>query len=112
MNADVFTLFPPWFGWFLEQRHKDTEAAIADLRHIYPKVPVGFPEGSENEESTYLHILVVFLEYRADIRLLGELRAREVMEFWSNDHYTWVYRTVLADRRDIARIIAAHNLSM
>ena len=25
----------------------------------------------------------------------GKLRARQVMEFWASDHYTWVYQTVL-----------------
>lgn len=47
---------------------------------------------SDSEDSTYLHLLVNTLEYRADKELLGELKARQVMDFWATDHHTWVYR--------------------
>jgi hypothetical protein len=32
--------------------------------------------------------------------LLGELKARQVMDFWATDHYTWIYKTVV-NRQDI-----------
>jgi len=41
--------------WFLVQKDKETTEAIKELRVVFPKVPVGFPVGSEDEESTYLH---------------------------------------------------------
>ena len=96
--------------WFLVQNEKETQEAMKELRLLFPKVPVGFPEGSENDESTYLHLLVNYLEYQADKELLGELRARQVMEFWSTDHYTWIYRTVLERGRDIGNILLKHGL--
>ena len=96
--------------WFLVQKDKETNEAIKELRGLFPKVPVGLPEGSGDEDSTYLHLLVNYLEYRADRELLGELRARQVMEFWSTDHYTWVYKTVLERTRDIGGIAYKHNL--
>jgi len=96
--------------WFLVQKDKETNEAIKELRVAFPKVPVGFPEGSEDEESTYLHLLVNYLEYRADRELLGELRAKQVMDFWSTDHYKWVYKTVLERTRDIGNIAFKHKL--
>ena len=96
--------------WFLSQRQKDTEEAIKDLRVLFPSVPSVAPEGANGEDSTYLHLLDCYLEYGADQRVLGELRARQVMEFWATDHYTWVYKTVLASRREIGQVIATHNL--
>jgi len=96
--------------WFLAQKDKETEEAIKELRALFPKVPVGFPLGSEDEESTYLHLLVNYLEYRADRELLGELRAKQVMDFWASDHYTWVYKTVLERTRDIGNIAFKHKL--
>ena len=96
--------------WFLTQNHERTEAAKKELRAMFPKVPTSGPEGARDEESTYLHLLVVYLEYRADRELLGELRARQVMEFWANDHYTWIYRTVLERARDIGTIAFKHKL--
>ena len=96
--------------WFLAQSDKETREAIKELRVLFPKVPVGFPVGSEDEESTYLHLLVNYLEYRADRELLGELRAKQVMDFWATDHYTWVYKTVLERTRDIGNIAFKHKL--
>ena len=80
------------------------------MRALFPKVPVGFPEGAESEDSTYLHLLVNYLEYRADKELLGELKARQVMDFWSTDHYRWVYKTVLERTRDIGNIALKYKL--
>jgi hypothetical protein len=96
--------------WFLVQKDKETSEAIKELRVLFPKVPVGLPEGSEDEESTYLHLLVNYLEYRADRELLGELRAKQVMDFWATDHYKWVYKTVLERTRDIGNIAFKHKL--
>ena len=96
--------------WLLDQKEKETDAAIKELRAMFPKVPAGPPEGARNEHSTYLHLLVVYLEYRADRELLGELKARQVMDFWSTDHYRWVYRTVLERPRDIGNVALKHKL--
>ena len=96
--------------WFLTQNHKNTEEAKKELRVMFPKAPVSFPEGAKDEESTYLHLIVVYLEYRADRELLGELKARQVMEFWATDHYTWIYKTVLERTRDIGNIVFKHKL--
>ncbi|HEV2859922.1 MAG TPA: hypothetical protein VGX48_02825 [Pyrinomonadaceae bacterium] len=96
--------------WLLDQREKETEAAIKELRAMFPKIPVGYPEGARDERSNYMHLLVIYLEYRADRELLGELKARQVMEFWSKDHYTWIFRTVLERPRDIGEIALKHRL--
>jgi hypothetical protein len=96
--------------WFLTQRDKETEEAVKELRAMFPKVPAGFPEGAEDERSTYLHLLVNYLEYRADRELLGELRAKQVMDFWATDHYRWIYKTVLERARDIGNLMFKHKL--
>ena len=85
-------------------------SALSELRSMFPKVPVGAPEGAANEDSNYLHLVVVYLEYRGIRELIGELKARHVMEFWSTDHYTWIYKTVLERSRDIGNILAKHQL--
>jgi hypothetical protein len=96
--------------WFLSGRREATQEATTELRKLFPNVPVGYPNGAASEESTYLHLLLCYLEHHANRRLLGELRARQVMEFWATDHYTWVYRTVLDRSRDIGNVLRHHNL--
>lgn len=98
------------FHWFLAERREATEQAIADLRKLFPTVPVGGTAGARDEYSTYLHLLVCYLEQQADLRVLGELRTKQVMDFWATDHYTWVYQTVISRSREIGQIIRERKL--
>ena len=43
-------------------------------------------------------------------RVLGELKAKQVIEFWATDHYTWVYLQVLDHGQDIAAILKTRQL--
>jgi hypothetical protein len=97
--------------WFLTRQPAETKASEQDLVKLYPTVPVGYPEGANDTESTYLHLLVCRLEQKADIDVLGEQRTADVMQFWAGDHYRWVYRTVLADGAKIDEILKRHGLA-
>jgi hypothetical protein len=66
--------------------------------------------GARDEYSTYLHLLVCYLEQQAILRILGELKAKQVMDFWATDHYTWVYQTVISRSRDIGQIVRDRKL--
>ena len=96
--------------WYVTRHHAQAVAAVAELKRAYADIPVGFPVGSEDEEGNYYHLIVIWLEYRADRALLGELRARQVMEFWREDHYTWLYSLVLKDQRAIGDILRRESL--
>jgi hypothetical protein len=96
--------------WFVAQHSVEAEAAMRELRLIYPQIPVGYPEGSNDKDGNYEHLLVIYLEYRADQILMGELKARQVMAFWSEDHYTWLYREILSDPGKVGRVLKAHDL--
>ena len=88
---------------WLETAHpKETEAAIAELRTIYPDVPKRGPEGARDEESTYLHLIVCHWEYEAMKELVGDTRARAALQ---KPYYRWVYRTVLAENERIAGVV-------
>ena len=96
------------------QPKRGVDQAKADLRKLYPSIPVGYPEGSTTDDGNYEHLLVIWLEYRADVDLLGELRARQVMEFWAADHYTWIYQKMLERqvRSKILAVIKADDLRL
>lgn len=96
--------------WHFVINDKVTDEAIKDLKLLFPTVPAKGPEGARDEGSTYLHLLVCYLEYRADREILGELKAKQVMQFWTTDHYTWIYKTVLERPRDIGNILFKHKL--
>lgn len=96
--------------WFEDQKPKEVEKAIAELRCLYPDVPKRGPEGAKDEYSTYLHIIVCLLEYDAMRDVVGEKTAKSVMEYWTTHHYRWVYRTILADEPKIRPILDKHGL--
>ena len=96
--------------WFVAQHPREANEVIQELKHLYPDVPVGFPVGSSDADGNYEHLIVVYLEYRADQRILGELRARSVMDFWAADHYTWIYKEVLNHPQKIGKVLKEHGL--
>lgn len=98
--------------WYLEARAKETAAAVNDLKTAFPQVPVGFPQGANNEQSSYEHLLVCYFEYQAAREFWGELRAKQVMEFWATDHYTWIYKTILEQGRKVGEIINKNGLKI
>jgi len=98
--------------WYLEGRLQQTEAAENDLRKIYPNVPVGYPDGSDSEGGTYLHLVDCYLEMQADRELMGTDRATAVMNFWAGDHYRWIYKTVIQDEATIRKVIEQRNLEL
>jgi hypothetical protein len=98
--------------WYLEQHLEQTQAAERDLKTIYPKVPVGPPDASEDEEGTYLHLVTCYLEMQADRDLMGAERARNVMNFWAGDHYRWIYKTVMQDEDTIRKVIEQEKLAI
>jgi hypothetical protein len=97
--------------WFEEAHAADRDRAIEATRQPYPTVPAARPDGGAGTEtSTRLHLLVCYLEYQALKRLLDAERARTTIAAISNDHYRWIYQTVLRDEAIIADIVQQHDL--
>ena len=108
----VSTFVHEQLHWFQVDRQQETDQAIADLRKLFPTVPLGGTTGARDEQSTYLHLLVCYLEQQADRRIFGELKTKEIMDFWATDHYTWVYKTVIARGREIGDVTSVSSLSL
>jgi para-nitrobenzyl esterase len=94
--------------WFLTDHvgRPRVEAAIAELRALYPDAPAKPPEGAQDQESSYLHLIVCLLEKDALSALLGEDAARRQLAAWT--HYTWVYQKVLEEGDRIRPIVDRH----
>lgn len=95
---------------FLTQRAEQAEAAKKELHKVFPRLPVGYPDGADSEDSGYTHLIVNYLEYRADKELLGEQRAFQIIQFWMADHYRWLYRQLLEAGYQIGPIVRKHGL--
>jgi hypothetical protein len=65
------------------------------LRDLYPQVPVGGSDGAQDEFSTYLHLLVNWLELEATVQFFGrDVADRHVRAL---PFYRWVYAKVTED---------------
>jgi hypothetical protein len=110
-TAQLATLLHEQFHWYVGQRpDADVDALKAELRRRYPVVPERGPEGARDRESTYLHLIVCTLEYEAMAALLGRDVARRTLEGWT--HYTWVYRTILADNAELVALMNRHGVGI
>jgi hypothetical protein len=98
--------------WFADENIEKTNVAIAMLKQAFPKVPVGYPKGAKDEESSYLHLIVCYLEQQALREYLSETRVRAVFKFWQNDHYTWVYKQVELHQDILNKIMVKSGLKL
>ncbi|HEY8173071.1 MAG TPA: hypothetical protein VIH21_08275 [Dehalococcoidia bacterium] len=98
--------------WIVSERHAETRQATGELRKAYPGVEAGFPEWAADRESSYLHLVVNYLELVAMEEVAGAAEAARVFDLWLTDHYTALYRIVLNDRVGISEIVARHGLML
>ena len=91
--------------WFFSGKpDATTGAAKARLRELFPELAgLRPPEGARDLDSTFLHVMVCYLEWQAMRELLGDERARDLMEGWT--HYTAIYRAVLDRGPEIERVL-------
>jgi hypothetical protein len=97
--------------WWLDAHLEQTAAAVAELGQVFPRLPVGAPDGADSEQSSYEHLIVNYLEYQADKQLLGQKLAAGMMAFWKGDHYRVLYKTVLEAEDTEVRTVAKHGLT-
>lgn len=95
--------------WYVSDRDEIADRIYEEvLLARYPEVPVGLPEGAHDEVSTYLHLIVNWLEVDALRRLLGREEAdRLVGMFCERGVYRWIYRMVLRDYDELEMAFAA-----
>lgn len=106
--AQAATFVHEQLHWFLVDHHAATEAAIAELRQLYPQAPAGPPLGARDQESTYRHLLVNLLELDGVTELFGEHKARQILGAYQ--HYPWIYREVLERPAPIREVLRRHGL--
>ncbi|MDZ7790867.1 MAG: hypothetical protein U5L08_10325 [Xanthomonadales bacterium] len=96
--------------WFLAapENRKQMKDALSELRRMYPEVPNARNGGAASDYSTYLHLLVNWLEFDALSKLLGQSEAQEVIA--KRDIYEWIYGRVLEDSSQLKSIATRHDL--
>lgn len=104
------TLMHEQMHWWIDGHAKEVRLAKRDLRRIYSSLPVGYPEGANDEDASYEHLLINWLEVNAMKSLLGEEEARRVLSLAKKDHYRRLYSLVEVDREKIGAIVTRRAL--
>lgn len=96
--------------WYVEKSPDAEKKVINEFKSRYKNVPFGNRAGARDEYSTYLHLIVCFLEYRSLAQLVGEEEAKQMM--WNQTHYTWVYNKIIEDRSYIGKILKDNHFDL
>lgn len=97
------------FHWWANSHPSQVRKAIEDLKIIYPKIN---ESTGEPAKLVYLHFIVNSLELRALTKFLGKKDALKVIKtkIETEDHYRWVYETVLVQADRIQAVIVKNKL--
>ena len=97
--------------WQLSRQRRDVRHARRDLRGPFPKTPTRRGGGDGTRRSTYLHLLVNWLELAGVQTIAGRSAAVEVCAAaTAGPVYPWIYRQVASHWAGIEAIIRRHNL--
>jgi hypothetical protein len=85
-----------WYvTWYSHARASQWRKLFERLRERYPSVPVAEAGGGNDEFSTYLHLLVNWLEIEAVSQFID--RDRVLSHVRALHFYRWIYQTVTDD---------------
>lgn len=97
------------FHWWANSHPGNIRKAILDLKQLYPQVPT---TSQETEKLVYLHFIINYLELRSLEKYLGHKEALKVMRemMKEENHYLWVYQTVIMQSETVKKVIHANKL--
>ena len=110
-ELDLLKLLSTFIHEEIHQSFTDVELlkqAKEELVALFPGVPITPPEGAGSESSNYLHLIVCHLEHTAMRELVGEDKAKRVME--AKGYYKSIYRIILAESAKIHAVIQRFHL--
>lgn len=96
--------------WYVDKYPEAEKKAITEFKKKYKNVPYQNRAGARDEYSTYLHLIVCYLEYRSMARLIGEEEAKQLM--WNQAHYTWIYNKIIEDSQYIGSILEKNGFNV
>ncbi|MEJ0076961.1 MAG: hypothetical protein WDO17_16255 [Alphaproteobacteria bacterium] len=98
-----------WYlTWYSHARAEQWQELFRLLRERYPEVPDSAEGGAQDEFSTYLHLIVNWLEIESASQFAE--RERVVALAAGRPFYRWPYRTVIADWEPLGALYAAQGL--
>ncbi len=99
-----------WYvTWYSYARTESWRTIRMELEARYPAIPTVFPEGAHTVASSYLHLIVNWLEVEAASILLGRAAAVEISS--KNFVYSGIYKIVLSEWDALSRLYREQGLT-
>ncbi len=97
--------------WYVQARGDDGLRAIDDVRALFPNAPAHDQGGARDEFSTYLHLMVNWLELESLRQVVGREEADKLLRSTVDGPvYGWIYRQVFDRHDDIGGVVRRHGL--
>lgn len=111
-NKLLTTFIHEQLHWWLADKDDAVNAAVAEFKKRYPTLPTDRRDLARDEYSTYMHLIVCYLELVSLREVAGNEVATEVFDWLKGHHYRWIYRTVLQDEAEVGAIVRKHGLML
>jgi hypothetical protein len=99
-----------WYAtWFSHAHPQQWREIFTRLRQRYPQVPAINAGGAQDEASTYLHLIVNWLELEAVSRFFP--RDEVERHLHAMPFYRWIYQTVIDDQQALTSLYREFGLS-
>lgn len=97
--------------WVLGERHRGQwREILLELKQMYPNLRIEAPHGDGKEDSSYMHLIVIMLEWQALEELIGAGRARDVLKFKREQNYKALFTTVLDNREQMEKFLKKYDV--
>lgn len=109
-DALLSTFLHEQIHWFVSEVDKNAKVfeAIKELKLIFPRIPQINSFMEDKNFSSYLHLIVNYLEYDGLRCLLNENRAREAIN--KKGKYVELYKIIIQQQDKIREILEKYNL--
>jgi hypothetical protein len=99
-----------WYAsWFSHSHASPWRQLFGRLRGRYPSVPAIEAGGAQDESSTYLHLMVNWLELEAVSRFFPREQVERHLR--ALPFYQWIYQTVIAEQESLGSLYRELGLS-
>lgn len=97
--------------WLLMKNYRPkTREMLAELLKLFPNIDISPPNGDGKVGSSYIHLMVIMLEWQALENLIGVTRAKAVLEFKRSIRYKELFGTVIDHRKQMEDFLKRYGV--
>ncbi len=94
--------------WWMRDHKQNVQVAIPELKKTFRGAPR--IRDSKDPDSTYRHLIICWMEFRAVAKYMGEETSMEVIKhFVKEKRFPWIYSQLLKNHRAVEKIVRKYE---